>query len=63
LAEPIFQKYGGRPHWGKLHTLGGQELSALYPKWDDFMHLRQQVDPEKKWINSHLEHLFWGRSA
>ncbi|RKG44568.1 MULTISPECIES: D-arabinono-1,4-lactone oxidase [Acinetobacter] len=62
LAEPIFQKYGGRPHWGKLHTLGGDVLSTLYPKWDDFMHLRQQLDPEKKWINSHLEHLFWGRS-
>ena len=22
LIEPIFWKYGGRPHWGKIHSLG-----------------------------------------
>jgi hypothetical protein len=22
LIEPIFWKYGGRPHWGKVHSLG-----------------------------------------
>ena len=32
-AEAIFRRYGGRPHWGKLHTLQGRRfreaLSAL----------------------------------
>lgn len=58
LAEPIFWKYGARPHWGKLHSLQAAELRELYPKWDEFMQLRQQLDPADKWLNPYLEGLF-----
>lgn len=37
---------GGRPHWGKWHTLTAAELSRLYPRWDDFQELRGRFDPE-----------------
>ncbi|ANF82477.1 FAD-linked oxidoreductase [Acinetobacter sp. NCu2D-2] len=57
LVEPIFLKYGGRPHWGKLHSLGAQQLRHLYPKWDDFMRLRRELDPHKKWLNPYMEQL------
>ncbi len=30
--EPIFRKYGGRPHWGKLNTLKRDDLQLLYPR-------------------------------
>jgi FAD-linked oxidoreductase len=60
LVEPIFWKYQGRPHWGKLHTLGASTLKGLYPHWDDFMALRQTLDPTQKWINPHLNSLFFG---
>lgn len=57
--EPIFWKYGGRPHWGKIHTLGYQQLSALYPKhWQDFNEVRKQLDPQGKMLNKHLEQVF-----
>jgi FAD/FMN-containing dehydrogenase len=56
--EPIFQKYNGRPHWGKLHTLGPQEFSNLYTHWDDFLSVRESVDPNGRMLNSHLKHLF-----
>ncbi len=58
LVEPIFQKYQGRPHWGKMHTMGASQLQALYPHWEDFMQLRAQLDPQQKWLNSHLQHVF-----
>ena len=58
IAEPIFWKYGARPHWGKLHSLQARNLCELYPKWDHFMTLRQQFDPQQKWLNPHLENLF-----
>ncbi len=32
--EPILRSFGGRPHWGKLHTLSAPELRPLYPRWD-----------------------------
>jgi len=57
-VEPIFWKYGGRPHWGKLHTLGAAELSRLYPRFDDFRALRAELDPEGRLLNDHLRSLF-----
>jgi hypothetical protein len=33
-------------------------LRDLYPKWDDFMKLRQQLDPQQKWLNPYLKQLF-----
>lgn len=56
-VEPVFWKYGGRPHWGKLHTLGYQELKQLYPRLDDFAALRAKLDPEGRLLNDHLKYL------
>ena len=60
IVEPIFQKYKGRPHWGKMHSMTTMQLRSLYPKWDDFLRLRQQLDPERKFLNPYLEQLFLG---
>nr|WP_171500003.1 D-arabinono-1,4-lactone oxidase [Acinetobacter bereziniae] len=57
--EPIFQHYRGRPHWGKMHNMRASQLQALYPKWDDFMQLRAQLDPTQKFLNPYLEKLFF----
>ncbi len=57
-VEPIFWKYAGRPHWGKLHTLGYESLKTLYPKLDDFIALQQSVDPQGRMLNAHLNKLF-----
>jgi len=56
--EPIFKKYGGRPHWGKLNTMAGAELSKLYPQWHDFNEVRRQLDPDGKFLNPYLQQLF-----
>ena len=60
IVEPIFQKYKGRPHWGKMHSMTAMQLRDLYPKWDDFLRLRQKLDPERKFLNPYLEQLFLG---
>ena len=56
--EPIFWKYQGRPHWGKLHSLGARQLQALYPRWKEFTELRQALDPQGRFVNAHLAGLF-----
>lgn len=56
--EAIFDRYQGRPHWGKLHTKTEQELARLYPQWQAFKNLRQGLDPERRFINKHLESIF-----
>ncbi|MEZ5553187.1 MAG: D-arabinono-1,4-lactone oxidase [Pseudomonadales bacterium] len=57
-VEPIFWKYGGRPHWGKVHSLGHAELSRLYPRFRDFCALRAELDPDGRLLNDHLRKLF-----
>lgn len=57
--EPIFWKYQGRPHWGKLHTLDAKRLAALYPKhWQDFQEVRRTLDPQGRMLNAHLHRIF-----
>lgn len=58
LIEPIFWKYGGRPHWGKVHSLGAAELRKLYPRFADFQQLRAELDPAGRMLNDHLRKLF-----
>jgi FAD-linked oxidoreductase len=57
-SEAIFKRYGGRPHWGKLHTLKAVDFAALYPKWDDYQALRRRLDPNGRLLNSHLRQVF-----
>ena len=56
--EPILRKHGGRPHWGKLNTLSGADFKALYPRWGDFAALRQEMDPQGRFLNEYLAGLF-----
>ncbi len=56
--EPVFLKYEGRPHWGKIHTLGARELAARYPMWNEFQRVRKEMDPQGLFLNSHLKELF-----
>lgn len=60
-VEEIFRRYEGRPHWGKLHTLGAKEFEALYPKWEAFQTVRRQLDPTGKFLNPHLKRVFGER--
>jgi FAD-linked oxidoreductase len=55
LIQPIFLRHGGRPHWGKLHSLRGDQLAALYPRWNDWLAVRKALDPEGRFLNLYLE--------
>lgn len=54
LVEPIFWKYGGRPHWGKIHSLTAAQLAELYPHWDDYQRIRRRLDPHNRMLNDYL---------
>lgn len=57
-VEPILRKHGGRPHWGKLNTLGSADFEALYPRWKDFAEVRREMDPQGRFLNPYLKGLF-----
>jgi FAD-linked oxidoreductase len=54
-AERIFAAAGGRPHWGKLHTQTAAGLRERYERFDDFVALRDDLDPERRFTNDYLE--------
>ncbi|REK10006.1 MAG: FAD-binding protein [Planctomycetota bacterium] len=60
-AEPIFLAHGGRPHWGKMHSLRAPDLARLYPRWDHFCRVRDRLDPGGTFLNKHLRGLFVNR--
>ncbi|XID95972.1 D-arabinono-1,4-lactone oxidase [Paenibacillaceae bacterium WGS1546] len=56
--ERIFLKHGGRPHWGKLHSLTAERLKTLYPKWGDFRAVRAMLDPDGVFLSPYLRRIF-----
>jgi len=55
--EPIFRAYGGRPHWGKKHSLTSDELGPMYPEWNRFLKIRKELDPEGIFLNDYLKQI------
>jgi FAD/FMN-containing dehydrogenase len=53
--ESITAAVGGRPHWGKMHTLDVGRLRDLYPRFGDFLGVRDETDPEGRFTNPYLE--------
>ena len=57
LFESVVGAVGGRPHWGKMHTLDADVLRERYPRFDDFAALRATVDPTGVFANPYLDRL------
>lgn len=57
-CEAVFEEFDGRPHWGKWHSLDGDDLRERYPEWETFQDVRRELDPDGAFCNDHLEELF-----
>lgn len=54
-VEEIMLSFGGRPHWGKMHSLDASALRERYPRFDEFTALRDRLDPDRMFQNAYLE--------
>lgn len=54
-VEEIMTRMGGRPHWGKLHTRDAAYLTAVYPRFADFLAVRDVLDPGRAFGNEYLD--------
>lgn len=55
LMAGVLDGYGARPHWGKLHTLDAELLRTRYPRFDEFVGLRNRLDPAGTFTNAYLD--------
>jgi L-gulonolactone oxidase len=54
-VEAIMNRFGGRPHWGKLHFQSAATLRERYPEWDGFTAQRARLDPAGTFRNDYLD--------
>ncbi len=54
-VERLMMSFDGRPHWGKLHFRDAESLRKTYPKFDDFIAVRDQLDPSGVFRNAYLD--------
>jgi FAD-linked oxidoreductase len=53
-VEEIMNAHDGRPHWGKLHFRDAGSLRHAYPHFDDFLAVRDRLDPDRRFENAYL---------
>jgi FAD/FMN-containing dehydrogenase len=56
-VEEVLATEGGRPHWGKYFEKPLYDWRALYPRWDDFRRVRDELDPEHRFANAFADDL------
>lgn len=54
-CEAVFDRYQGRPHWGKRHFQTAATLRSRYPEWDRFAEVRRRFDPKGRFANPYLD--------
>ncbi|MQY12920.1 L-gulono-1,4-lactone dehydrogenase [Streptomyces sp. RB5] len=53
-VEKIMTAHEGRPHWGKLHTRDAEYLASVYPRFGEFLGVREKLDPGRVFTNAYL---------
>ncbi|MDF0529921.1 D-arabinono-1,4-lactone oxidase [Tsukamurella sp. 8F] len=54
-VEKVMLSFGGRPHWGKMHTRSADFFTSEYPRFGEFLELRDTFDPHRVFANDYLD--------
>ncbi|HEY3505631.1 MAG TPA: D-arabinono-1,4-lactone oxidase [Actinocatenispora sp.] len=57
-VEAVMRDLDGRPHWGKMHWRDADSLRATYPRFDDFLAVRDRLDPDRVFANAYTRRVF-----
>jgi FAD-linked oxidoreductase len=61
--EQIMQDLGGRPHWGKEHSVTPEYVRSAWPMARRFAELRRELDPRAVFDNACLRRAFPSHTA
>lgn len=56
IEQMSLRKYGARPHWGKNSVAIFEDMPSRFPKWNDFVAFKNEMDPYNVFTNP-----FWER--
>ena len=54
-VEERMRALDGRPHWGKMHYRTADDLRPAYPRFDEFLAVRDALDPDRVFTNPYLQ--------
>ena len=54
VVEAALDRFGPRPHWGKMHARTAAQVAAQLPRLADFRDLCRRHDPDAKFRNDYL---------
>jgi FAD/FMN-containing dehydrogenase len=57
-VDEALMPFDARAHWGKTHFMDAARLRAVYPRYDEFLTVRSDADPDGTFLNTHLRSLF-----
>ncbi|MGO3208443.1 MAG: D-arabinono-1,4-lactone oxidase [Brachybacterium sp.] len=55
--EERLAPFAPRPHWGKVFTTAPEQVRAQYPRLEDFLALRERLDPDRVFTNAYVDRL------
>ena len=58
IEQMSLRKYNARPHWGKNSVAIFENMPSRFPKWNDFVAFKQEMDPHNIFTNA-----FWRRAS
>ena len=61
--EEIVLRHAGKPHWAKAHPLRPEGLRAMYPHFDDFVRVLEDVDPQGVFRNPYVDRHIFGKTG
>ncbi len=53
----LVEEFDARAHWGKNHLMTRERMARAYPRLEDFVAVRRELDPEGIFLNDHLRAL------
>jgi len=58
VFEHIMKSFNGRPHLAKDHSYTAEDMHREYPRFDDFLELRKQMDKKNIFVNGYIKRTF-----
>lgn len=55
LYEQLSLDYEGRPHWAKVHEMSAEFFTKTYPKFQEFLSVRERLDPNGLFVNDYIK--------
>ena len=57
-VRKLMDRYGGRPHFGKVNNLTADKIKELYPDFKRFMAIKEACDPREVFMSDYMRQLF-----